>query len=215
MANNVSLPASVIEVLTKSVADNPDALASLLQAAGATEEVIASTVKEVKSSIASAEKAEAMAAFKTDFTKACIDFGNESWEDNQIPNDIEEFEVRLFYTKNDGKYGNQDVEAGFHVVRFDVRAAGMEKMKNISKIAKSTGSSSGGARSVPIPAKLGVRTWKEHLKNVNPELYEKKEAGAAYSAPKALLDSKDPDYLAAKKLWEDSGQGNLMPGAKQ
>lgn len=213
MANNVSLPSSVIEQLSKAIATNPDALTALLQNAGSSQEVIDNTVKEVKSSIAAAETKEARDKFKTEFTKSAIDFGNDELEAGNIPKEMEEFEVRLYFTKNDGKYGSQDVKAGFHVVRFDIRGEGMTKMENLSKIAKSTGRSGGGARSVPIPASLHVKSWKEHLSNVNPTEYEKKEAGAQYSAARVLETLKDPEYLAAKKLWDESGQGNLMPGA--
>ena len=213
MVNNVSLPSSVMEQLSKAIATNPEALTALLKAAGSSQEVIDNTVKEVKSSIAAAETKEARDKFKADFTKSAIDFGNDELNAGNIPKEMEEFEVRLYFTKNDGKYGSQDVKAGFHVVRFDIRGEGMTKMENLSKIAKSTGRSGGGARSVPIPAALGVKSWKEHLSKVNPELFKKKEAGAQYSAARALFDSKDPEYLAAKKLWDESGQGNLMPGA--
>jgi hypothetical protein len=214
--NNVSVPINVTDaakdIFLELLKSNPEQLKALMEQAGRKD--VDKVITDTEQAIAvNAEKA-ALQSFKNETTKLFIDAA----ADFTIPGNMVEVEVKCYYTSVETKLGTQVLQPGWHVTRFDARTDKMTKMENLSRIAKSTGGGGGSGKSVPIPQSLvneGITKWTQVLERNHKERYDVLTAkGSAYSAPRELESLKDPDYLAAKAEWDNSGQGNLIPGAK-
>lgn len=116
--------------------------------------------------------------------------------DNPVDEVIEELKVEVVFSRTEVPDKPGEIVGGL-VKPAKMRLKGEARLK-----ATSTGTGNGGGKSrVPVPQSVkdaGCNSWVAWYRQEHPDEAAIKDAGASYSAPRALEEVKDEVYLAEK-----------------
>jgi len=122
--------------------------------------------------------------------------------DNAVDEVIEQIKVEVEFSRTEVPDKPGEIIGGL-VKPCKMRLKGEERLK-----ATSTKSNGGGGKSrVPVPQSVkdaGCNSWVAWFRQEHPDEAATKDAGASYSAPRALEEVEDATYLAAKATAAES-----------